>query len=325
MMSEEQKLIDRYLHGELDDAEQESLEERFFVDDDLFEQIEVAEMRLIDSYVRGEMDGAARERFESGYLTTPERSAKVAKAEVFHREIAKMKPAKESWFTRLLEGFSFSLSVPQMATVATILLLAIGAFWVFRILQSDLPDVAEGNVNIPIGPIDTNVQTPVEMPPGPEATPREENRNGTKPGASPTGTPENKRPSIFDLMPPGGNDPTYTSRDGTRPTIVRIEAWNSEAENTFVPVSLVQDASALTLILPVTGLKESSRAVIIVERVSGERVLSESGRRPEAVEGKAVFVINLSTEKLAQGRYLVKVVPEKGQEIRYGFEIAKGP
>ena len=292
MMNEEQTLIDRYLHGELDDAEQESLEERFFVDDDLFEQIEVAEMRLIDNYVRGEMDGAAKARFESGYLTTLERSSKVAKASVFHRELARLKPKKESWFARFMEGFSFSLSVPQMATVATILLLAIGAFWVFRVLQSDLPDVAEGNV------IGVNLPDQTESP--------------TKNVANGTNMPEIPRngPS-----PSGNRKPRTDNESQKTPTLSNGKPIFATL---FLPgrsgvgprgtaVHLLQDTSELNLKVVVPGLIPADSYSISVFASDGSRIWSADGVSAKRSGRSLTIAAQVPAEILEEDTYKVQV------------------
>ena len=58
----------RYLLGKLSKGESARLEERSFVEDGVFEEIEIAEDELIDAYARGSLSSADRERFESKLL-----------------------------------------------------------------------------------------------------------------------------------------------------------------------------------------------------------------------------------------------------------------
>jgi hypothetical protein len=63
-------LARRYLLGVLSDDEVARLEERYFSDDGLFEEIEIAEDELVDAYVRGKLTDGDRERFEKGLATS---------------------------------------------------------------------------------------------------------------------------------------------------------------------------------------------------------------------------------------------------------------
>ena len=55
----------QYLLGTLPPAESERLEEEFFANDDIFEEVEIAEDELVDSYVRDELSPAELEKFAS--------------------------------------------------------------------------------------------------------------------------------------------------------------------------------------------------------------------------------------------------------------------
>lgn len=62
-----EQLFQRYLLGELSEAERESLQESYFVDAGLFSRLLSAEADLIDAYERGELTAAERERFEQRF------------------------------------------------------------------------------------------------------------------------------------------------------------------------------------------------------------------------------------------------------------------
>ncbi|PYS69200.1 MAG: hypothetical protein DMF69_17730, partial [Acidobacteria bacterium] len=61
----------RYLLGELSEQEKASLEERFFSDDQEFEELEVAETELIDQYLADELSPGDRTLFEKRLVTSP--------------------------------------------------------------------------------------------------------------------------------------------------------------------------------------------------------------------------------------------------------------
>jgi len=72
--------IDRYLLGDLPDAEQLAIERLYFADTEMFELVWDAENELVDRYVRGRLPPRESELFERNYLQSPKHQAKVAAA-----------------------------------------------------------------------------------------------------------------------------------------------------------------------------------------------------------------------------------------------------
>jgi len=70
----------RYLLGELCAEERARLEERYFKNDDLFEEMEMAEDELIDAYLRGHLSKSESRLFEENYLSSQRRRHKVGLA-----------------------------------------------------------------------------------------------------------------------------------------------------------------------------------------------------------------------------------------------------
>lgn len=68
----DQASIREYLLGRLSEAEQEQIEERLMVEDDLFEELEILKGELIEEYRDGDLTRNERESFESGFLSSPE-------------------------------------------------------------------------------------------------------------------------------------------------------------------------------------------------------------------------------------------------------------
>lgn len=69
--SQETELSD-YLLGKLSDPEAEKFEQKYFADDDTFEQILTAEDDVIDEYVSGRLSAGERDRVERVFLTSPQ-------------------------------------------------------------------------------------------------------------------------------------------------------------------------------------------------------------------------------------------------------------
>jgi hypothetical protein len=73
----EEKLLVRYLLGELSEDEQVQVEDRAFADPRYLDALESAEADLIDAWVRGDLSDADRRAFEGRFLVSPERRRKV--------------------------------------------------------------------------------------------------------------------------------------------------------------------------------------------------------------------------------------------------------
>jgi hypothetical protein len=87
-------LITRYLLGDLTPAEQESLEEGFFIDHDLFIELLDTEDRLISDYLNNRLSATDRAHFERNFLTLPERRRDVELA-YFLQPISKRRSSIE--------------------------------------------------------------------------------------------------------------------------------------------------------------------------------------------------------------------------------------
>jgi hypothetical protein len=119
----------RYLLGGLSDKEKADLEERFFSDDQEFEELEIAETELIDRYVRHELSASERRLFESNLSETPRLAERVRIAKIIAAKVARLgaadgvaKPApvpiKDPWWRKLFR--SHALLSPAFATAAVL-------------------------------------------------------------------------------------------------------------------------------------------------------------------------------------------------------------
>lgn len=69
--------ITRYLLGELPEGERVALEEQYFSDPRVFDELARAESTLVDDYVRGKLPAETHRRFEEYYLAHPARRERV--------------------------------------------------------------------------------------------------------------------------------------------------------------------------------------------------------------------------------------------------------
>src|ERR1044072_1255442 len=128
-----ERLIARYLLGELPEEQQVDIEDRAFEDKDYLATITAVENDLIDEYVRHELSEAERRRFEDRFLASAERRKRVefarALASVASETAVVEKPVAISWLDSLkafVRGFN---PAGQFALAAIMLLLIVGGAW----------------------------------------------------------------------------------------------------------------------------------------------------------------------------------------------------
>ena len=78
----------QYLLGTLSEDDRVRLEERYFSDDSLFEEIEIAEEELIDKYVRGELSTSDADRFAATVAGSSRIAERVDFARVWKNKLA---------------------------------------------------------------------------------------------------------------------------------------------------------------------------------------------------------------------------------------------
>lgn len=130
-MSNQEQTIERYLLGELPETERVLLEQQYFNDQQLFEQVVQVENELVDKYARGLLSQMTRERFEKHYLAHPQRRERARFAEALAVKLGReeMVETREPWFRQLLT----SLRGPRLAwgLATAVLLFAVVAAWLF--------------------------------------------------------------------------------------------------------------------------------------------------------------------------------------------------
>ena len=146
LKDDEERLIKRYLLGDLSEEEKLRVEERFFTNRDFYEQILAVENELKYDYGQGHLSGQERQLFESRFLKSPEGQRRAEMSGVLLKEIAEATPlvdraASAGWFNRLATAFRFHNSTIQYALVTLALVLAATTAWfIYRTvhLRADL-------------------------------------------------------------------------------------------------------------------------------------------------------------------------------------------
>ena len=137
-----EETCERYLLGELSEAERSQFEESYFADDALFERFLAAKDELLDTYARGELPEEKRTRFAQHFLATSPRRQQLNETQEFIRAatavstkvnganapLAVANP-RSSWQS-LTDFFKLRPFAWQTA-LAALLLVALGGTWVF--------------------------------------------------------------------------------------------------------------------------------------------------------------------------------------------------
>ena len=127
--AENKTLLVRYMLGQVSSEERAGLEERYFTDSELFEELVAKENDLIDAYARGELSGPERFQFESRFLVTPELRERIKAA----RSLAGYRPdltsSKSPQLGMLMTGKNAMSGALRFAFSAMIVVALIWASW----------------------------------------------------------------------------------------------------------------------------------------------------------------------------------------------------
>ena len=114
-MTAKQDVLERYLLGEVSEKEREEIEQSFFAEDGLFDQLADVQNDLVDSYVQGKLSSAQRKRFEERFLTTSSGIARVEFARALQQKIAARSRRKTVSFRPLAIAASVAIIVAAAA------------------------------------------------------------------------------------------------------------------------------------------------------------------------------------------------------------------
>jgi hypothetical protein len=289
-MSESHQMLTRYLLGELSEAERQALEESYFADPRVFDELASAEDELVDAYVRDQLAPPLRQHFEQVYLTDPRRRERVRFAEALAARldgaVAAQQPqramvATDSWWRRWLHALGHQPPALGWA-LACVLLLSIagGGLWlVSRSLRSE-PERAQAEAVVPgERPPDSSAPSP----PGITSPTRPAEQPPTDPGPTP---PERVRPRFVTLALAVG--PGVRSGDVGPPA----------------RLILTPETSDVRLQLMLQEHEYSSYGVRI-DVVGGPEVFRRSSLRPTSGTSNATLTLVVPARRFDTGDYVL--------------------
>lgn len=188
----------RFLLGEMPEDERSDFEAQFIFDNELFENLRVAEDELIESYIRGTLEVSEKSKFENNFLATPKRRERVEftrqmfdKLKSENAAVAEVKKTasvagNQSFFASIIAFFKQPSFV--IGTAFAILFLIFGGLFLLRntnqpedIVKNTPTPTPQISVTPTLQPIENNNNAPIN------STVNAENKNAdsiNKPGSN---------------------------------------------------------------------------------------------------------------------------------------------
>ncbi len=134
-MTESEQTIRRYLLGELSESERSALEEKYFTDPQVFDQVLKTESELVDDYARDQLSKETRERVEKYFMVHPSLAQRLKFATALTTRVDQSvarteKPETESWWQGLLASLRGGPTLKFSMVLVTMLIL-LGGVWFF--------------------------------------------------------------------------------------------------------------------------------------------------------------------------------------------------
>lgn len=136
------QLVQRFLLGNLSESERAELEDRFFANDDFFQELLIGEDDLIDAYVGGELPAAEGSLFERCCLSTQAGRERVEFSRALFRSVSGDDPTAlaavtreadrnvtHSWWRSLLDGFANRRPALNFTLAAALVVVVLGGLW----------------------------------------------------------------------------------------------------------------------------------------------------------------------------------------------------
>lgn len=158
----DQTRIREYLLGKLSEDEQQKIEERLLIEDDLFEEFEISKGELVEEYWANELSREEREWLEGHFLASPEgKQAYEFKLVLDDLTRLTAKPAPQPPFYERLKNL-FKQYPWAVATASAALIVIVGLIFITR--QSGQtaigPTLASNIINREQGTLPTKVTIP---------------------------------------------------------------------------------------------------------------------------------------------------------------------
>jgi hypothetical protein len=293
-MNESQQIFTRYLLGELSEAERVALEERYFSDPQVFDEIVKAENELVDNYARGRLSPELRERLEQYYLAHPRRRERIQFAQALVTRLdqiaashvvanARVKQAPE--WGRRLGWFSGSRAL-AFSTVLALAFFVLGAGWLLfhtKRLREELAQTQAARATEEQREHQLQQQLADERTRG-EALNEELDRARA----------QIKNPEV----PATSTSPAFAT--------LLLTAAGSRGTDTEAAPRLIIPADTKQVRIQL-NLKEGDypNYRVVLQAIGGNAILTRQGLKPKTNRSGARFVLTLPARNFATGDYML--------------------
>ena len=127
-MERPEKIIKRYLLGQLSDSDKETLEHDYFAKPEVLRKVEMGEDELIDEYLEKRLSQDDRQSFQRVFLTTKDREEKLRLAKALGERVWKS-AGLQARMSRRLNVPSMLFSLVGLGAIAICLVLIAGLAW----------------------------------------------------------------------------------------------------------------------------------------------------------------------------------------------------
>ncbi|MCA1815364.1 MAG: hypothetical protein LC746_02950 [Acidobacteria bacterium] len=297
-MPETDETMTRYLLGELSEAEQSRLEERYFTDAQAFNQLVQLETELVDGYARDRLTPRMRARFERAYLVNPNRRARLrfgaalaAKLDeaAASRAVGQTNLRAPSWRQRFFSSITGGRRALAVSMALALLLLSTVSVWLFiqsRRLRQDLARTRDAQAAQQQREREAQQQLADEQKRNQELTAELGERAGTAPQPQPPPSPTAQpAPVVASLV---------------------LTASGIRGVDTGAPARLVipQGARQVRLQLNLSGNDYQSYQLVL-QAVGGREVFNRPRVKPINTRTGASFVVALPASKVSAGDYIL--------------------
>jgi hypothetical protein len=90
-----------YLLGSVTEAEREEIETTYLVNDEAFEELEIAEAELVDDYLRNKLPAGDRQKVKSNFLVFPDGKQELSFSSTLHKYASEKSTSQNTSVTRL--------------------------------------------------------------------------------------------------------------------------------------------------------------------------------------------------------------------------------
>jgi hypothetical protein len=320
-----EQIIKNYLLGELPDEETEELEERLFIDDDLFQELQVVEMSMLDSYVRKTIAEDEIERFEKNYLVTLERRKRVVQSEIFHDAVKAMRPAPvmsaeretASWFKRLFGDFGFSLPAMQYAAVGLIAVMTLTLIWLVYDRQQKERELLLAQNQIAETEALLKEQLASREKELEDRLIQQRNDEAETLSALEAEIAQLRR----QLEEVDRRRPSDLPKDKPLIATVFFPVARSIGASPPIKLTVANEMKALNLQIPV-GKSAGDLFEVTVSKNS-ETILGLTNVKPRSFKGSRIVSVTVPTRLLKEGRYDILLRNEQNEDIRQAFIVER--